>query len=234
MHVTGALSDILEGGELLENVVEVYSDDPSEDPEYNLENNRDVNSEVMVTLPDLQASFDQSETLIPVGAMVYYTDTSTTNIGDIVDWEWDFDDGSPKEYSQDASHTFSLKGDYDVSLVVTDTFGYTSTYSAVTQVCLPVSEVTFTITSDEMFVGETITFTASITPTDASTPIEYSWDFGDGEQEITSSPIITHIFDDGGDYLVTLTVANPCTDGVGCEVTIWIAKVRIYMPMLIR
>lgn len=234
MHVTVALSDTLEGGELLENIVEIYSDNPSEDLEYNLENNRDVNSEVSVTVPDLQASFDQSETLIPVGAMVYYTDTSTTDVGEIVDWEWDFDDGSPKEYSQDASHAFSLKGDYDVTLVITDTFGYTSTYSAGTQVCLPVSEVTFTITSDDMFVGEIITFTASITPSDASTPIDYSWDFGDGDQENTSSPIITHVFDDGGDYLVTLTVTNACTEGLGCEVAIWIAEVRIYLPMLLR
>ena len=44
--------------------------------------------------------------------------------------------------------------------------------------------------------------------TDASTgpPTTWSWDFGDGSNSNRQSP--RHVYDDGGDYQVTLTVTN--------------------------
>ncbi|HET6444592.1 MAG TPA: PKD domain-containing protein [candidate division Zixibacteria bacterium] len=74
--------------------------------------------------PDLDASFDQSASAVPIHTTVYFTDTSTTNGPDIVAWEWDFGDGSAPDYTQNPSHLYSAFGTFDVTLVVTDAFGY--------------------------------------------------------------------------------------------------------------
>jgi uncharacterized repeat protein (TIGR01451 family) len=74
--------------------------------------------------PDLDASFDQSASAVPIHTTVYFTDTSTTNGPDIVAWEWDFGDGSALDYTQNPSHLYSAFGTFDVTLVVTDALGY--------------------------------------------------------------------------------------------------------------
>lgn len=47
--------------------------------------------------------------------------------------------------------------------------------------------------------------------------VEYSWDFGDGEAEATTSPIISHRFGAPGEYYVFLTVI----DNEGGHTTTW-------------
>lgn len=54
--------------------------------------------------------------------------------------------------------------------------------------------------------------------------VEYCWDFGDGNQTTTFTPIVYHSFGSSGNYYVTLTVyalgATPETDITSREVTI--------------
>ena len=57
------------------------------------------------------------------------------------------------------------------------------------------------------FVGTEINFYGSAI--NGAEPYSYVWDFGDGETEAGQNP--THIYDDSGDFFVTLTV----TDDVG-------------------
>ncbi|MFQ5883642.1 MAG: PKD domain-containing protein [Thermoplasmata archaeon] len=47
--------------------------------------------------------------------------------GSIVDYEWDFGDGSPKEYGVQVSHVYSAAGIYNVTLKVTDNDGASDT-----------------------------------------------------------------------------------------------------------
>jgi PKD repeat protein len=47
----------------------------------------------------------------PVGTTVYFVDVST---GNPTSWSWDFGDGSPKEYTENAVHTYDTVGSYDI------------------------------------------------------------------------------------------------------------------------
>jgi PKD repeat protein len=95
----------------------------------------------------------------------------------------------------------------------------------------------FTAIPDTGPTGESIKFDAS-----ASLPgwngthempiIQYGWNFGDGNNKATSTPIAYHSFSSSGIYYVTLTVyapgATPETDTITHEVTIIPAPVGGY------
>ena len=49
---------------------------------------------------------------------------STDTDGQIVAYEWDFGDGSPRVQGATATHTFTRKGSFEVSLKVTDSQGF--------------------------------------------------------------------------------------------------------------
>ena len=53
-----------------------------------------------------------------------------------------------------------------------------------------------------------ITFDASSSYDPDGYIVRYTWDFGDGYTEITTSPIITHTYSSAGTYIVTLTVTD--------------------------
>jgi hypothetical protein len=66
----------------------------------------------------------------------------------------------------------------------------------------------------EAFAHEQIYFDASSSEPgfdgdDESPIVEYRWDFGDGNQTITTIPIIYHAYSNAGVYYVTLTVFAP-------------------------
>lgn len=60
------------------------------------------------------------------GLSVTFTDNSTDRNNDIVSWAWDFGDGATST-EQNPMHTFAQTGNYDVTLVVTDSEGRTDT-----------------------------------------------------------------------------------------------------------
>ena len=70
----------------------------------------------------------------------------------------------------------------------------------------------------ELMVNETGTFTASV-DANASAPIEYRWDFGDGSSALGATA--THSFDSAGNYTVTFTGTNDgSSDSESCTVTV--------------
>ena len=74
--------------------------------------------------------------------------------------------------------------------------------------CLPVAGATF-VSDNPVEVGQTVHFTASFSPADATTPITYTWDFGNGPE--ASNHVVSHTFAVTGTYPVTLTLTNPCS-----------------------
>jgi hypothetical protein len=69
----------------------------------------------------------------------------------------------------------------------------------------------FTVTpNDAKCVGTTITFDASFSYDPDDTTLTYDWDFGDGETG--TGEIVTHSYDEGGDFTVTLTVTDNDND----------------------
>ncbi len=58
------------------------------------------------------------------GWPIYFYGNGSYDVdGSIVEYEWDFGDGSPKEYGMTVNHTYSAAGVYNVTLKVTDNEG---------------------------------------------------------------------------------------------------------------
>jgi len=56
--------------------------------------------------------------------------------------------------------------------------------------------------------------------------ITYAWDFGDGS--VSNEPVVTHVYDKGGRYNVTLTVSD--SSGLECETAVTKQNVEVNTP----
>ncbi len=85
---------------------------------------------------------------------------------------------------------------------------YTHGRISVEEPCVPLTGVGFAWTPQNPQTGEHALFTASFTPPDASQPITYEWDFGDGYTG-GGNPVY-HTFLQPGDFDVVLKASNRC------------------------
>lgn len=135
-----------------------------------------------------------------------------TNFTDIsiaaVTWEWDFGDGSPVNNTQNPSYTYATDGTYNVTLIVTNSFGCGDTITqAVTVLPQPIAG----------FVNSTVCAGASVSFTDTTfgSPNFWEWDFGDGSPlDNTQNP--SHTYALGGTYTITYVAGN----SAGCYDTL--------------
>lgn len=101
------------------------------------------------------------------GSTLHFLNT-TTSIGSVTSWNWDFGDGSAPSDSQSPSHVFSIPGDFEVSLTVTTEGGCHATFSKVVTVFPLPSEIpanSYVLCSgDSVQLHSTAHATASWTP----------------------------------------------------------------------
>ncbi|MCP4125408.1 MAG: PKD domain-containing protein [Bacteroidetes bacterium] len=117
----------------------------------------------------------------------------------IVDWEWDFGDGTVQSGSQNTTHAYTTQGYYEVQLIVTNNLGCSDTVrSAVWANPPPNVDFEFeNVCQDTLF-----TFT-DLSTIDTGTVVGWSWDFGDGSTtEVTQNPV--HQFNSEFNFDVTL------------------------------
>jgi len=173
------------------------------------------------------ASFTYAPTSPFVGDTVTFNaSTSYDPDGLIVNFLWDFGDGSPTFDTSNltATHTYIAGGNYTVTLTVTDSQGLSKTATTLLSVSkAPVA--VFTYSPSFPIAGETVSFDASDSY-DVRRPIaNYTWNFGDGNVTTVTSPILTHVFTIEGSYTVSLTVTD--TEGY-TDNTTQIVNVRNY------
>ena len=125
-------------------------------------------------------------------------------------WYWDFGDGGIFNM-QNANHTFSTSGNYNVSLQLTDFYGCQQIYSTTVPVLM--SPTADFITSNNLYqyiLNTTISFV------DLSVGAsKYYWDFGNGDIDSSGgSPQYT--YESGGIYDVELTIiaSNDCPHNI--------------------
>ena len=75
---------------------------------------------------------------------VQFTDISTSNLGSVQSWAWNFGDGTTSSL-QNPTHTYSANGTYNVTLVITDISGCSNTFTKALVVNPPIT-MTPTIT----------------------------------------------------------------------------------------
>jgi gliding motility-associated-like protein len=72
------------------------------------------------------AKFSANPASVNLFVDINFIDQSIENEAPITDWQWDFNDGDSSAI-QNPIHQYSLEGEYDVSLIVTDEFGCSDT-----------------------------------------------------------------------------------------------------------
>jgi LPXTG-motif cell wall-anchored protein len=97
----------------------------------------------------------------------------------------------------------------------------------------PGGDASFTVSANPQ-EGRVVRFTPAASRTAGDDRLEYSWTFGDGNTSTERSP--EHVYDDSGEYIVTLTVTDP-EGGVGVDAkqisvantppNIWIDAARV-------
>ncbi|MBU0577163.1 PKD domain-containing protein [Patescibacteria group bacterium] len=129
---------------------------------------------------------------------------SSTYEGNIVSYEWDFGDGSPKTITgASVSHKYNAVGSYTVALTVLTN----KNESAETSQMIYVREIPlracFNPSRRNGDAPLAVTFDPMCSTGAVST---YTWDFGDGEQSGSRKP--AHTFEYPGNYTVILEVAD--------------------------
>jgi len=157
------------------------------------------------------ASFTFTPSSPTVGQSVSFDGSSSTapSGSTIASYAWTFDDGGTAT-GVNPSHTFAAAGSYQVSLVVTDSSGQTSTAAtrnvSVSDVSKPTASFTYSPSSPS--VGQTVTFngTGSTAPS-GRTVTGWAWNFGDGSAP-ASGATTTHAYSASGSYTATLIVTD--------------------------
>lgn len=160
--------------------------------------------------PSPTVDFTVDDTTICPGGTVTFTNTSTPGVAGPMTCTWNFGDGSPSGAGSSVSHTYTTPGYYNVTLIVTNAQGCTSSLTKIAYIHVynpPVPNFTASTTSICNPPGS-VNFTGS--PTGAA-PFSYSWSFGDGGTSSDPNPV--HSYTAAGTYTVKLVV----TDSHGCK-----------------
>ncbi len=121
-----------------------------------------------------------------------------------VSWFWDFGDGDTSS-AQNPAHTYSVGGYHSASLTITTADGCTYTTMQSNSVYFqPFGANFYGIPQDTVFPNPVQFYANSLGAT------SWTWDFGDGTISSLENPL--HIFQNPGNYNVTLTISNgTCT-----------------------
>jgi gliding motility-associated-like protein len=156
---------------------------------------------------------------------INFTDLSTTPVGTITSWLWDFGDGNTSTDSN-PQHEFEDAGLHDISLTIVTDEGCVSDSIFIEYIDvyeLPIADFTTEqqfYTSFDMnaqFINNSINATS------------YIWDFGDGSSSSLESP--SHEYIAETDYLIMLTAISPegCRDSIELPLRI-IEDQAMYVP----
>ncbi len=149
--------------------------------------------------------FDFSDPCI-VGP-ISFTNNTTASGAPITNTSWNFGDGSTSSEIS-PTHEYATPGSYDVTLVVSDSEGCTTTLEQTVNY-FPPSVINTAPSVTEGCEPLTVSFTNTSAPFTADYTV--NWDFGDGNTSTDFAP--THTYDTPGTYTVSIGISPP---GAAC------------------
>lgn len=159
------------------------------------------------------------------GNAVVFDEHSQVFFGHILEWIWNFGDGSPdlvipSNGNPNATHVYADAGDYQVTLIVKTSDGCQGQVThTVTISPNPIANFTYTGTCQNVDVQFT-----DLSQTNGGGSISYLWNFGDphtiSNTSVLQNPV--HKYSQSGNYTVTLIVTNAfgCVDTTSQDITI--------------
>lgn len=139
-----------------------------------------------------------------------FTNSSTTPSGTISSWLWDFGDGSALNTTQNPSHLYTGGGNYNVTLIVNNTFACADTILKTVQVNYnPVAGFSY----GDVCYGDTMHFNNTSSIDSSASIASYLWVFGDNSPT-SALQHADHYYSSSGTFSVILvaTTAESCTD----------------------
>lgn len=171
-----------------------------------------VRQQLITIFPKPVASFTGTGTAGCFPHTVQFTDASLPVSGTLSSWLWDFGDGTTST-QQNPSHTYTIAGNFTVTLRVTNSHGCTEVFSIPSYVSITQGvKADFTNTTAQTCeANPTIQFTNTST---GPGNLSFEWQFGDGGVSAEQNP--SHTYTAPGSYTVMLVVISP----QGCRDTI--------------
>lgn len=166
--------------------------------------------------PDSTITAPASNQIIVVGDSVSFAGNGSDGDNSVpFTYQWDFNGGASNSTAQNpGAVTFNSAGVYNVSFTVTDAFGVADPTPAtvtITVTTRPNGVIDSPATDQTIATGDSVSFSATITDADNSTPLTQVWDFNGGASNSTLEDPGPITFNTPGVYVVTLTA----TDNLG-------------------
>jgi len=158
-----------------------------------------------VTPPTANAGPDQS---VALGSSVTFDGSLSTDNYAVVNYTWTFTDGSAVTlYGVTKQYTFTTLGAHTVTLMVRDAAGLTDTDTVVVTVSDMTDPVAHAGPDQIVAIGTTVHFDGTAS-TDNVGITSYTWTFTDINPRTLTGAAPTYQFNNAGQYIVTLTVAD--------------------------
>ncbi len=150
---------------------------------------------------------------------ITFTDNSSANYSNIINWKWDFGIGGPAPVNLSAAipfdKTFASYGNYTVGLQVFTDSGCQSTVSSKLLAIHPLPRVDFKIPEICLPNGRGQFFDQTTIPVGSASAFKFNWNFGDGGLgSVLKDPFYT--YSNVGPYNVKLIVTSEfnCVDSI--------------------
>ena len=138
------------------------------------------------------------------GLTCNFTDRSDDTDGNLVNWDWDFGDGS-RSSDRNPAHSYGAAGSYAVTLTVRDNDGAEDTKSGEAKPEAPAPNKAPDADFEVHCSGLTCSFIDK-SKDDDGTIVAWQWSFGDGASSTERNPV--HEYAGRGKYDVLLTVTD--------------------------
>ena len=155
-------------------------------------------------------------------------------IGGIENYTWDMGDNT-KEYGAQVTHRFFKYGAFKVKLTVTDNHGDTDIDEIKVTIKNAPPVAVIQMTSKDAVVNTFLEFDASNSYDPDGDVEEYYFQFGDGtETDWIYEPVITHKYDEIGEYKITLEVRDDLNENSEPDSIIINVKDKVNSPPTVK